>query len=95
MDRRKEIRGDHVPPLRSKARPVRSGIHPAEEGPDGLPPIVPGADGEARPVGLECPRCGGRWFEVVYTRPVSGNRIQRRRECKHCGRRMTTVEKTV
>ncbi len=42
--------------------------------------------------GLECPRCGCRHFEVLYTRPVAGGRIRRRRECRHCGRRITTHE---
>ncbi len=42
--------------------------------------------------GLECPRCGCRHFHVLYTRAVSGGRIRRRRECRYCGRRMTTHE---
>ena len=45
--------------------------------------------------GLECPRCGCAHFRVVYTRPLSGNRIVRKRECRHCQRRMLTVEKAV
>jgi len=43
--------------------------------------------------GLECRACGCREFRVVYTRKTWGNRILRRRECRHCGRRMTTWEK--
>jgi len=43
--------------------------------------------------GLECPRCGCRHFRVLYTRRAWGGRILRRRECRHCGRRMTTYEK--
>jgi len=43
--------------------------------------------------GLECPRCGCRHFRVLYTRRAIGGRILRRRECRHCGRRMTTHEK--
>jgi hypothetical protein len=42
-------------------------------------------------VGLQCPQCGCRHFEVVYTRPKL-RRIQRCRECRHCGRRITTNE---
>lgn len=42
--------------------------------------------------GLECSRCGCRHFFVVYTRPASGNRIRRVRECRHCGRRIVTYE---
>ena len=44
--------------------------------------------------GLECRACGCKHFRVVYTRPTWGNRILRRRECRHCGRRITTWEKT-
>ena len=42
--------------------------------------------------GLRCPRCGCGHFEVLYTRQTWGGRILRRRECRHCGRRMTTYE---
>ncbi|MBE7457415.1 MAG: hypothetical protein KJ057_12960 [Phycisphaerae bacterium] len=42
--------------------------------------------------GLVCPRCGCRHFRVVYTRAAAGVRIMRRRECRQCGRRMTTIE---
>jgi transcriptional regulator NrdR family protein len=43
--------------------------------------------------GIECPRCGCRHFRVIYTRAVWGGRIVRRRECRHCGRRITTSER--
>lgn len=43
--------------------------------------------------GLECPRCGCRHFHILYTRATVGGRILRRRECRHCGRRLTTYEK--
>jgi len=42
--------------------------------------------------GLECPRCGCGHFRVLYTRRTWGGRLLRRRECRHCGRRMTTYE---
>ena len=42
--------------------------------------------------GLECPRCGCRHFHVLYTRAAIGGRILRRRECRHCGGRVTTYE---
>ena len=42
--------------------------------------------------GLECRACGCKHFRVIYTRPTWGGRIMRRRECRHCGRRMTTWE---
>ena len=43
-------------------------------------------------VGLECRRCGCQHFFVIYTRPAPRGRIQRRRECRHCGARITTYE---
>jgi len=42
--------------------------------------------------GLECRVCGCKHFRVVYTRPTWGGRIMRRRECRHCGRHITTWE---
>jgi hypothetical protein len=42
---------------------------------------------------LECRYCGCKHFRVVYTRPTYGGRIMRRRECRHCGKRMTTWER--
>lgn len=45
------------------------------------------------PRGLECPRCGCRHFRVIYTRAAWGGRIMRRRQCRHCGRRVTTSER--
>ena len=49
--------------------------------------------GTASRRGLECPGCGCRHFHVLYTRAAIGGRILRRRECRHCGRRLTTYEK--
>ena len=37
-----------------------------------------------------CRRCGCKHFRVVCTRPTWGGPIMRRRECRHCGKRMTT-----
>ena len=45
--------------------------------------------------GLECPKCGCRHFHVVYTRAASGGKVMRRRECRNCGRRITTYEKSI
>lgn len=42
--------------------------------------------------GLVCLKCGCGHFRVIYTRPKSGGRIIRRRECRHCGRRVITTE---
>jgi transcriptional regulator NrdR family protein len=43
--------------------------------------------------GLECRWCGCKHFRVIYTRPAWGGRLVRRRECRNCGKRMTTWEK--
>ena len=45
--------------------------------------------------GLQCPRCGCGHFFVLYTRRARGGRLLRRRQCRHCGRRVTTYEETV
>ena len=45
--------------------------------------------------GLVCRRCGCGHFEVVYTRAVSERRILRRRQCRYCGRRITTYEQSI
>jgi transcriptional regulator NrdR family protein len=42
--------------------------------------------------GLRCRNCGRRHFFVIYTRRAWGERLVRRRECRHCGRRITTSE---
>jgi len=44
--------------------------------------------------GLECPNCGCAHFRVLYTRRALGGRLLRRRECRYCGRRITTYELT-
>ncbi|MBU0638326.1 MAG: hypothetical protein KKB50_05630 [Planctomycetes bacterium] len=44
-------------------------------------------------VGLRCPNCHCRHFYVVYTRPKVNGRTMRRRECRHCGRRIVTYER--
>lgn len=41
---------------------------------------------------LRCPSCECPHVPVCYTRP-RGNRIRRVRECRHCGRRFSTIEK--
>lgn len=42
--------------------------------------------------GLICPRCGCRHLPVVYTRPKVGG-ILRVRQCRHCGKRISTRER--
>jgi len=49
--------------------------------------------GEQR--GLECRNCGCKHFRVIYARPYRGGCLVRRRECRHCGRRITTWEKAI
>lgn len=43
--------------------------------------------------GLECPDYGCAHFRVLYTRRAWGGRLLRRRESRHCGRRVMTYEK--
>ena len=50
------------------------------------------ADEQKDQRGLACRHCGCRHFHVLYTRLASRGRIMRRRECRHCGRRVTTYE---
>ena len=45
--------------------------------------------------GLECRYCGCKHFRVIYTRRGWGGKLIRRRECRHCGKRMTTWEKPI
>lgn len=43
-------------------------------------------------IGLECPHCGCRHFHTVDVRGTRMGRVRRRRECRHCGWRCTTLE---
>jgi transcriptional regulator NrdR family protein len=45
--------------------------------------------------GLVCRQCGASQFEVLYTRGIIGGRLMRRRRCRQCGRRCTTVERVL
>jgi len=47
------------------------------------------------PRGIECRRCGCRHLEVVYTRRQQNQMVLRRRECRHCGARLSTVERVI
>jgi transcriptional regulator NrdR family protein len=42
--------------------------------------------------GIECPRCGCRHFYTTHTEPLRDGRIRRRKECRHCGRKIVTYE---
>jgi len=53
------------------------------------------AQGHAKEIparGIECPECGCRQFRTIYTRQRTRH-IQRRRECRHCQKRITTSER--
>lgn len=43
--------------------------------------------------GLVCPKCGCGHLHVIYTRRAWGGAVRRRRECRHCGKRITTTER--
>lgn len=55
------------------------------------------ADAKAAEVsrGIMCPKCGCRDWRVVYKRPLTAGREQRRRACRNCGHRVTTTEKVI
>ena len=42
--------------------------------------------------GIRCSKCGCFHFRLIYTRRVLLGRLIRRRECRHCGRRIMTAE---
>ena len=42
--------------------------------------------------GLTCRKCGCGHFRTIYTRKSGKGRILRRRECRYCGKRVTTIE---
>ncbi len=41
-----------------------------------------------------CRVCGCMHSFTIYTRVRAGGRVARRRQCRHCGHRFTTVEVT-
>jgi len=51
-------------------------------------------DDQSKPRGIECPKCECRHFFVVETRRGPAC-IIRRRECRNCGRRVTTTERVI
>ena len=42
--------------------------------------------------GLECRKCRCKHFDVIYTRPKTGQ-IVRLRQCRNCGKRVITRER--
>ena len=49
---------------------------------------------ESQPRGLICPKCHCRQFYLVKITHAIGY-VRRRRECRHCGHRITTSERIV
>ena len=45
--------------------------------------------------GPVCRSCGYRHFAIVYTHWGSGEKLIHRRECRHCGKRMTTGDRAI
>lgn len=51
------------------------------------------ADAPARPeIGIRCTLCGCQHLKTTHTRRLPGSRVRRYKECRHCGRRMMTIE---
>ena len=42
--------------------------------------------------GLVCRACGCQHFRVVYLKRLLAGVVMRRRECRHCGKRIITRE---
>lgn len=42
--------------------------------------------------GLICPGCGCKHFYTIDSRPVTENKVRRRRVCRNCGREVRTLE---
>ncbi len=60
-----------------------------------MKPQLKGISGGTEPRGLRCSSCGCAHFRVIYTRAARENRVVRRRACRHCGKRITTVERVI
>ena len=43
-------------------------------------------------LGIRCFHCGCRHFYTTHTEPIAGGLIRRRKQCRHCGRRIVTFE---
>lgn len=51
--------------------------------------MAPGPDVEP---GLRCPRCFSAWSSVSKSLRLLRGAVRRYRQCRHCGRRFTTLE---
>lgn len=47
---------------------------------------------DGQKVGLICRACGCQHFRVVYLKRLPYGVLMRLRECRHCGKRVTTRE---
>lgn len=47
---------------------------------------------QRQPSGIRCPQCGCCHFYTTHTEPLRDGRIRRRKQCRHCGRRIVTYE---
>ena len=56
------------------------------------PPPEPEPPGAEEVKGIECLTCGCRHFETLEVRATVGGKLRRRRQCRYCGRRVTTYE---
>jgi hypothetical protein len=77
-----------------KPRDEREAMGDTSDGALAVPSPIPEACDDL-PLGLICHRCGCCHFYVVYTRKRPDGRILRRRECRHCGHRIMTIEKEI
>jgi transcriptional regulator NrdR family protein len=50
---------------------------------------------QKRDHGLRCQSCGSDDLKVLYTRATHGNQRRRRRECRLCQARITTLERII
>jgi hypothetical protein len=80
---RGEAKQDRKPAARSKA--------PASPQHNDPPP----APSPEEPKGLRCRNCGCAHFKTYYTRPKSDGSVARRKQCRHCGRMISTRERPV
>ena len=51
-----------------------------------------GLEKDGTKLGLSCRACGCQHLRVVYLRRLPNGQVLRRRECRHCSRRVTTRE---
>ena len=86
-----------MPRVATKLSPGSPGSPGSPESP-GTPgsPGSPGGSGPAARVaekcGLVCRQCGCQHFRVVYLKRLPNGVLMRRRECRYCGRRVSTRE---